>query len=199
MRARRAHSMKLPSGKCRRWTSILPGAINPCGVAPLGSLDMAVYSAEVVWRRREGEAFVDRRYSRAHRWRFDGGVDIPASSSPHVVRVPLSDPAGVDPEEALVASLSSCHMRFFLDFACRGGFLVESYVDAAEGLVGKGADGRIAMTVVTLKPHIVFAGQKRPNAEEIASLHHQAHEACFIANSVKSEIRVEGTVEGQRD
>jgi len=158
---------------------------------------MAVYSAQVAWRRRDGEVFVDRRYSRAHRWRFDGGVDIPASSSPLVVRVPLSDPAGVDPEEALVASLSSCHMLFFLDFASRGGFLVESYVDAAEGLVGKDADGRIAMTRVTLKPHVVFAGDKRPSAQDIAALHHEAHAACFIANSVKCEIRVEGSAEGQ--
>src|ERR1700759_4210806 len=113
---------------------------------------MSSYSATIRWFRKPGEAFLDGRYSRAHRWSFDGGAVVPASSSPSVVRVPLSDPAGVDPEEALVASLSSCHMLFFLDFAKKDGLVVESYEDVAEGAMGKGADGRVAMTVVTLKP-----------------------------------------------
>ncbi len=157
---------------------------------------MSTYTAQIRWTRKPDERFTDGRYSRAHEWAFDGGAVVPASSSPSVVRVPLSDPAGVDPEEALVASLSSCHMLFFLDFARSAGFVVESYDDGAEGLVAKGADGRIAMTRVTLKPRIVFSGDKRPRAAEVDAIHHKAHDACFIANSVKSELRVEGVAEG---
>ena len=157
---------------------------------------MSTYTAKVSWRRQAEERFLDGRYHRAHEWAFDGGAVVPASSSPHVVRVPFSDPAGVDPEEALVASLSSCHMLFFLDFAKQRGFLVESYVDAAEGVMEKGADGRIQMTRVTLKPQIVFAGDARPSAADVEALHHKAHDACYIANSVKSEIVIEGAYEG---
>ena len=160
---------------------------------------MSTYTATISWRRKAGERFTDGRYSRAHKWAFDGGAIVPASSSPSVVRIPFSDPAGVDPEEALVASLSSCHMLFFLDFARAGGFAVESYDDAAEGVMEKGFDGRIAMTRVTLHPNIVFNGEKRPTAAEVEAIHHKAHDACFIANSVKSEVRVEGRAEGLRD
>ena len=157
---------------------------------------MSAYTAKVSWRRQAEERFLDGRYHRAHEWAFDGGAVVPASSSPHVVRVPFSDPAGVDPEEALVASLSSCHMLFFLDFAKQSGFLVESYVDAAEGVMERGADGRIQMTRVVLKPQIVFAGDERPSEADVAEVHHKAHEACYIANSVKSEIVIEGAYEG---
>jgi organic hydroperoxide reductase OsmC/OhrA len=157
---------------------------------------MSTYTAAVRWRRKSEERFLDGRYSRAHQWAFDGGAVVPASSSPHVVRVPFSDPAGVDPEEALVASLSSCHMLFVLDFAKQAGFVVDSYDDDAEGLMEKGADGRVAMTLVTLKPRIVFSGDKRPRRADIDALHHKAHDACYIANSVKTEIRVEGSEEG---
>ena len=157
---------------------------------------MSLYAATIRWMRKPEERFTDGRYSRAHRWTFDGGAEVPASSSPSVVRVPFSDPAGVDPEEALVASLSSCHMLFFLDFAKRPGFVVDSYEDAAEGVMEKGADGRIAMTRVTLKPRIVFSGPTRPTAADVEALHHKAHEACYIANSVRSEVRVEGSAEG---
>ena len=160
---------------------------------------MSTYTANVSWRRKAGERFTDGKYSRAHRWAFDGGAVVPASSSPSVVRIPFSDPAGVDPEEALVASLSSCHMLFFLDFARAGGFAVESYEDAAEGVMEKGADGRVSMTMVTLHPHIVFSGEKRPSAEEVETIHHRSHEACYIANTVKSEVRVEGRTQGLRD
>jgi organic hydroperoxide reductase OsmC/OhrA len=154
------------------------------------------YTAAIRWRRAPAEPFLDGRYSRAHQWAFDGGAVVAASSSPQVVRVPFSDPAGVDPEEALVASLASCQMLFFLDFAKRGGFVVESYEDDAEGLMEAGADGRIWMARVTLRPRIVFAGDKRPTAADCAHLHHQAHDACYIANSVKSEVRVEAREEG---
>lgn len=157
---------------------------------------MSTYIAKVQWRRRPEERFTDGRYSRAHSWTFDGGAVVPASSSPHVVRVPFSDPAGVDPEEALVAALSSCHMLFFLDFARQRGFVVESYADDAEGVMEKGADGRVQMTRVTLKPHIVFAGDNRPAEVDIEAIHHKAHEACYIANSVRSAIEIEGVCDG---
>jgi len=157
---------------------------------------LSAYAAAVRWRRQPAEPFVDGRYSRAHEWAFDGGARVPASSSPQVVRVPFSDPAGVDPEEALLASLSSCHMLFFLDFARRAGFVVESYDDEAEGVVEKRADGREWMARVTLKPRVVFGGDRRPRRAEVEGLHHQAHDACYIANSVRSEVRVEDSAAG---
>ena len=157
---------------------------------------MSAYSAAVRWRRNPAEPFLDGRYSRAHEWAFDGGARVPASSSPHVVRPPFSDPAGVDPEEALVASLASCHMLFFLDFARQAGFRVDAYEDNAEGMMEPGPGGRAWMARVTLKPHIVFAGDKRPSRIDVDALHHRAHEACYIANSVKSEVRIEGREEG---
>ncbi|THD43214.1 MAG: OsmC family peroxiredoxin [Bradyrhizobium sp.] len=157
---------------------------------------MSAHTASVRWRRRPEERFLDGRYSRAHEWAFDGGARVPASSSPQVVRLPFSDPAGVDPEEALVASLSSCHMLFVLDFAKQAGFVVETYDDDAEGAIEKGPDGRQWMARVTLRPRIVFSGDKRPRRADLEALHHKAHEACYIANSVKSELRIEGSAEG---
>lgn len=151
---------------------------------------MHSYDATITWQRG-GQAFTDNRYSRAHRWTFDGGADVPASSSPHVVPVPMSDAAGVDPEEALVAATSSCHMLFFLSFAAKRGFVVDSYVDRASGSMEKNAEGRIAMTRITLRPDIVFAGERHPTREEIDRMHHDSHEQCFIANSLKSEIVLE--------
>ncbi|MBL8269961.1 OsmC family protein [Steroidobacter sp.] len=150
---------------------------------------MAEYTATVSWQRL-GAVFTDNKYSRAHEWRFDGGVVVPGSSSPHVVRVPLSDPAAVDPEEAFVASLSSCHMLFFLSFAAEAGFVVDSYEDAAVGVMGKNEAGRIAMTVVTLRPKVVFSG-RAPGAEQLEQLHHRSHDECFIAASVKTDVRCE--------
>ena len=150
---------------------------------------MSSYIATIRWSR-SGATYTDGRYSRAHEWAFDGGAVVPASSSPHVVPLPMSDESGVDPEEAFVASLSSCHMLFFLDFARRAGFVVESYVDAAEGVMEKYPDGRMAMTRVTLRPEVQWSGET-PVADAIAELHHKAHEACFIANSVKTDVRVE--------
>ena len=152
---------------------------------------MGTYTATIRWSRGD-QPFADGKYSRAHRWSFDGGVEVPASSSPLVVKVPLSDATAVDPEEAFIASLSSCHMLFFLDFARRSGFVVDSYEVVAEGVMGKDARGRMAMTTVTLRPAIRYAGEARPTPEQLAELHHQAHEACFIANSVKTEVRIEG-------
>jgi organic hydroperoxide reductase OsmC/OhrA len=151
---------------------------------------MAAYTAVISWERGD-QPFVDRHYSRAHAWRFDGGIEVPASASPHVVRSPYSTEAAIDPEEAFVASLSSCHMLWFLDIAARSGFRVDRYVDNAEGIMGKNAEGRMAMTLVTLRPEVSFSGEKIPSREELDGLHHEAHEACFIASSVKTEVRCE--------
>ena len=149
-----------------------------------------VYTARVLWNRRPDEAFVDSKYSRAHTWAFDGGTEVPGSASPHVVPLPLSVEAAVDPEEAFVASISSCHMLWFLSLAAEQGFVVESYEDNAEGVLGKNADGRVAMLRVILKPRIEYGARATPSAAQIAALHHQAHERCFIANSVTTEISV---------
>lgn len=151
---------------------------------------MGEYTASVEWRRKD-ETFTDNRYSRAHSWSFDGGATVPASSSPLVVKAPLSDPAGVDPEEAFVAAISSCHMLWFLSFAARKGFVVDRYRDTAIGTLAKDRDGKQAITKVRLRPDIAFSGDKRPSAAELDELHHAAHENCFIANSVKTEITVE--------
>ena len=151
---------------------------------------MGSYTATIRWKRGSDGDFAKGQYSRAHEWAFDGGAVVPASPSPHIVPTPWSDAAVVDPEEAFVASLASCHMLFFVDFARRAGLLVEAYVDEAEGELGKRADGRMAMTRVTLHPRVTWGGTP-PDAAAIADLHHRAHDACFIANSVRSEVRVD--------
>jgi organic hydroperoxide reductase OsmC/OhrA len=153
------------------------------------------YRAGVHWTRGDA-AFTDNRFSRAHAWRFDGGLEVPASASPHVVRVPLAVEAAVDPEEAFVASIASCHMLWFLFLAARGGWRVDAYDDEATGLMGRNAAGRTAMLSVTLHPKIVFSGEKRPTPAELEALHHRAHEDCFIANSVTTEVRVESPADG---
>ena len=150
---------------------------------------MAEHRATVEWRADGG--FREGRYSRAHRWAFDGGAQVPASASPHVVPAPMSDPAGIDPEEALVASASSCHMLWFLHVARDSGFDVVRYRDEASGTMGRDDRGRMAVTRIVLRPRIEFAGE-RPEPDELARLHHQAHDRCFIANSLRCEIVVEG-------
>jgi organic hydroperoxide reductase OsmC/OhrA len=150
---------------------------------------MSQYTATISWQR-QGAVFTDQKYSRAHRWQFDGGAVVAASSSPHVVRLPYSDASAVDPEEAFVASLSSCHMLFFLSLAAGKGLVIDSYEDQALGTMEKNAAGRVAMTVVTLRPKVVFSG-RQPTPEELADLHHRSHEECFIASSVKTEVRCE--------
>jgi organic hydroperoxide reductase OsmC/OhrA len=149
------------------------------------------YTVQIRWTRPVSAVFTDNRYSRAHTWHFDGGVDVPASSSPHVVRVPLSEEAAVDPEEAFVASLSSCHMLWFLSLAAQRGFRVDEYLDDAVGVMGKNAAGRTAMTRVTLRPKVTFSGERMPSREALSELHHRAHEECFIANSVTTDVRCE--------
>jgi organic hydroperoxide reductase OsmC/OhrA len=149
------------------------------------------YIATVAWSRRDTEKYVDNRYSRAHEWRFDGGAVVPASSSPNVVPAPLSDPAAVDPEEAFVAALSSCHMLFFLFHAAKAGFVVDRYEDEAVGTMGKNANGASAMTAVVLRPRITWGAGKAPTADALHALHEQSHHDCYIANSVTAEVKVE--------
>jgi len=151
---------------------------------------MSEYVATIEWRR-DGAVFTDNKYSRGHRWFFDGGIEVPASSSPHSVRLPFSVEHAVDPEEALVAALSSCHMLTFLYLAAKKKFVIDSYRDDAVGYMEKNEQDRLAITRVTLRPDVKFIGDVLPTAAEIAELHHGAHEQCYIANSVKTEVRVE--------
>jgi len=151
---------------------------------------MGQYRAIIIWVR-DGAAFIDNRYSRGHRWQFDGGIEVPASSSPHVVPLPFSVPAAVDPEEAFVAALSSCHMLWFLSIAANRGFLIDSYRDEAVGVMAKNGAGKLAMTQVTLRPAVVFEGERQPSRGEVEAMHHEAHDQCFIASSVKTDVRCE--------
>ncbi len=154
---------------------------------------MSNHTARIHWTHDAGDpaAFLGRRYSRRHEWHFDGGAVVPASSSPHVVPPPMSDASAVDPEEAFVAALSSCHMLWFLDVASRAGWAVASYADEAVGVMAPDAQGRLVVSVVTLRPHVVFAGGRQPDAAALQALHHRAHASCFLANSVKTGIRCE--------
>ena len=149
------------------------------------------YKATVLWRRGDAK-FTDNRYSRGHVWKFDG-IEVPGSSAPSSVRLPYSVAEAVDPEEALVAAVSSCHMLFFLAFAAQGGFTVDRYEDAAVGVMTENERGKLFVSKVTLRPAVTFTGDKRPGEDDVAALHHRSHEECFIANSVKSEVVVEPT------
>jgi organic hydroperoxide reductase OsmC/OhrA len=149
---------------------------------------MSRHVAEISWRS-DGD-FASGRYSRRHEIRFDGGAVIAGSASPDVVPVPMSDPAGVDPEECLVAAVASCHMLWFLSLAQNAGLDIASYLDAAEGEMGRIAPGRMAIVRIALHPDIAFAGPA-PDAATLDRLHHEAHERCFIANSLKCEIVIE--------
>lgn len=150
---------------------------------------MSEYVATVEWTRGD-QPFSDRRYSRAHDWRFDGGTVVRGSSAPSSVPLPMSDAAAVDPEEALTAAVSSCHMLFFLDFAARAGFVVDRYLDEAVAVMGKDERGKTAITRVTLRPAVTFVGGA-PDTAALDALHHRAHEACYIANSIRADVRVE--------
>ena len=151
---------------------------------------MALYTAEVLWLR-EGQDFLSNKYSRRHMLSFDGGAKVLGSSSPLVVPIPMSDATAVDPEESFVASLASCHMLWFLSIAAKHKFCVDRYFDPAVGVMGKNANGKVAMLTVTLRPEVTFSGNQVPTREQIDQMHHQAHEECFIANSVKTEVRCE--------
>ncbi len=151
------------------------------------------YNAKIHWQRGPSEPFVDNKYSRGHIWSFDGGITVPASAAPQVVPLPMSVEAAVDPEEAFVASLASCHMLFFLSFAARKSFIVESYEDNAEGVISKNEEGKMAVTEVTLRPKVIFGGSNVASRGQLDELHHLAHEKCFIANSVKAKINIVST------
>lgn len=152
---------------------------------------MSQHQAEVVWQRGDGDDFVAGRYSRRHRVRFDGGAQFSGSSSPHVVPLPWSDAAAIDPEEAFVAALASCHMLCFLGLAAAAGWSVERYCDAAVGTLAKNEAGKLAVTLVVLRPFVEWSGDRQPSAAALTKLHHRAHEECFIASSVKTEVRCE--------
>jgi len=151
---------------------------------------MSQYEATISWRRGD-QSFLDDAYSRGHEWTFDGGLTVPASASPDIVPLPKSVAENIDPEEAFVASLSSCHMLFFLSLAARKGITVDQYIDEATGVMEKRQDGRMAMTQVTLRPAAIYSGDVVPDSDQLEALHHRAHDLCFIANSVLTEIIVE--------
>lgn len=152
---------------------------------------MSEYYVKINWMRAENEIFIDNKYSRGHSWIFDGGLTVNASSSPHVVPLPYSIETYVDPEEAFVASLSSCHMLFFLSIAAKRKFIIDEYVDNAVGIMEKDGNGKISMTKVILRPKVTFSGENQPTHEQLENLHHKSHEQCFIANSVKTEVVIE--------
>ena len=151
---------------------------------------MSEHVATVEWNRN-GQVFSDNQYARAHDWRFDGGAVVRGSSAPSSVPAPMSDPAAVDPEEALVAAVSSCHMLFFLAFARKDGFVVDRYRDEAAGVLGRDERGRMSITALTLRPEAVFTDEARPDAAALEALHPRAHEACYIANSIRAAVTVE--------
>ena len=151
---------------------------------------MSEHVVTIRWQRGD-QNFSDDKYSRGHEWEFDGGITVSASASPDIVPLPLSIAENVDPEEAFVASLSSCHMLFFLTIAAKSGFVIDEYTDAAIGRLGKNADGKRAITKVILRPSATYSGERIPDWEEIEKMHQRAHEMCFIANSVTSEVTAE--------
>lgn len=155
---------------------------------------MSTYTAGIRWSRGE-QKFTDNRYRRAHTWHFDGGTAVPASSSPAVVPLPMSDASAVDPEEAFVASLASCHMLWFLSLAAKRGYTVDAYADDASGVMARNPAGRLAMTTVTLRPLVTFSGAQLPDRAALDALHHAAHEECFIAASIRSEVVIEARFE----
>lgn len=152
---------------------------------------MSEHKATITWKGG-GPDFLKGRFSREHTWKFDGGLSVTASAAPSVVPEPMSNPAAVDPEEAFVASLASCHMLTFLFLAYRKGIQVESYEDDAVGQVAKADNGVPWVSQVILDPRITYAGDKPPTREEEGQLHQQAHHYCFIANSVKTRVVVRG-------
>ena len=152
---------------------------------------MATYGCKIAWTRGDA-VFTDNRYSRAHAWNFDGGAVVRGSSSPHSVKSPMSDPAAVDPEEALVAAVSSCHMLWFLSLAAAGGYVVDSYSDAAEARMGDFGGGRMGLTEVLLQPAVVLSGSRQADDAAIDALHRAAHERCYVANSIRGDVRVAG-------
>lgn len=148
---------------------------------------MSEHHATIFWQRT-GEEFEKGRYSREHTWTFDGGAVVNASPSPTIVPAPFSNAANVDPEEAFIASVASCHMLFFVDFARRSKYIVDSYEDKAVGTLGKLDTGDMWISEVKMHPKVIFSGPTQPTPEQIEDLHHRAHKACFISNSVRSKV-----------
>jgi organic hydroperoxide reductase OsmC/OhrA len=156
---------------------------------------MSEHKAIISWKR-VGPGFLMGRYSREHTWSFDGGVTVPASPSPSVVPAPYSNAANVDPEEAFVAAVSSCHMLSYLYLASKEGFQADSYLDEAVGVMTKNEKGVPWVSSVTLHPQIAYSGDKLPTHADEERLHHLAHEQCFIANSIKTEVTVKIALRG---
>ncbi|MCW8345092.1 MULTISPECIES: OsmC family protein [Vibrio] len=152
---------------------------------------MSEHYAVVTWTRGDDEIFHDNQYSRSHRWEFDGGLIVPASPSPHVVPLPLSVEEHVDPEEAFIAALSSCHMLVFLSIAAKRNYVIDSYTDKAIGTLGENEAGKLAVTKVVLRPNVVFSGKRIPTMAQLQKMHHLSHENCFIANSVTTLVTTE--------
>ena len=157
---------------------------------------MSEHKAIIQWKN-QGPDFLKGKYSREHTWTFDGGISVPASPSPAAVPAPWSNPGNVDPEEAYVAAISSCHMLTFLWVACKQGFQVQSYRDEAIGVMTKNERGIPWVSSVTLHPRIEYGGAKHPTPVDVERLHHLAHEQCFIANSVKTAVVVGEPAETQ--
>ena len=157
---------------------------------------MSEHAATIRWQR-DGQQFSSNHYSRGHTWEFDGGAIVSASASPHIVPLPMSIAENVDPEEAFVAALSSCHMLVFLSIAAKRGYVVDEYLDEASGVMGDDEQGRMAITNVTLRPAAIYSGDKRPSRQQVEKMHHQSHKLCFIANSVKTVVETEIQEVGQ--
>ncbi|WP_138431765.1 OsmC family protein [Fodinibius saliphilus] len=156
---------------------------------------MHKYHATIEWERN-GETFTKNKYSRKHQWIFDGGTTVSASASPNIVPEPFSDPSSVDPEESFIASISSCHMLWFLSIAAQEGYIVDAYSDQAEGLMQKNKKGKLAITEVILRPVVTFDKNQHPTPTTHDKLHHRAHGRCFIANSVHTNITINATIDG---
>lgn len=152
---------------------------------------MSSHNVTVSWQRGNEEAFTDQKYSRMHSWTFEGGIMVPASPSTHIVPLPFSNPNYVDPEQAFVASISSCHMLFFLDICSQEGIVVDDYRDEAKGYLERIGKNQMAMTKVILKPEASYSGDVIPAPGKLEEIHHKAHDLCFIANSVTTDIITE--------
>ncbi|TYP99429.1 organic hydroperoxide reductase OsmC/OhrA [Tenacibaculum adriaticum] len=148
------------------------------------------HHTKIVWKKNTSENFTSGKYSRVHKWYFDEGTEIRASSSPKVIPVPMSDPSAVDPEEALLAALSSCHMLFFLSIVSSKKYTIESYEDTVEGIMQKNDNGKISMSEITLNPKTKFSSTNIPSVKEITDMHQLAHSQCYIANSLNSKINI---------
>lgn len=152
-----------------------------------GILDMSEHKIKILWEKGK-DIFIDNQYSRSHTWILDGGLEIPASASPFIVPLPLSNPRAIDPEEAFVASISSCHMLWFLHIAARRKICIEAYSDEAFGIMKENSSGYFYIEKVTLQPSVKFSGNKIPTNDEHLFMHNEAHKKCFIANSVNTKI-----------